>query len=105
MEKRTNNSSIDPNSLKEANKTFKKGESSLKTGLFKWSPDYLEASLHFEKAAKQYKVLGAKPQAVEAYLKWSSCFEKLNENYGTAEGLVEAAFLESDRQKSIEYLH
>jgi hypothetical protein len=29
----------------------------------------------------------------------------MNENYGAAEGLVEAAYLERDRQKSMMYLH
>jgi hypothetical protein len=29
--------------LKEAEKAYKKGENAIKTGLFKWSPNYLEA--------------------------------------------------------------
>jgi len=41
--------------LAEADKAMKKGDSSLKTGLFKWSPNYLEASMQYEKAAKIYK--------------------------------------------------
>jgi len=61
--------------------------------------------MYFEKAAKAYKNIGEKDKAKEAYLKWSFCCEKQNENYGAAEGLVEAAFLEKDRQKSLDYLH
>lgn len=32
------------------------------------------------------------------------CSEKINELYGAAEGLAEAAFFETDKQKSFEYL-
>ncbi len=41
--------------IKEAEKVFKKGEKALKTGLFKWSANHLEASICFEKAGKPYK--------------------------------------------------
>ena len=41
--------------IKEANKAFKKGDNALKTGLFKWSANHLEASIYFEKAGKLYK--------------------------------------------------
>jgi tetratricopeptide (TPR) repeat protein len=47
-------------SLAEADKALKKGDSALKTGLFKWTPNYLEASMHYEKAAKAYKQFGDK---------------------------------------------
>lgn len=77
----------------------------MKTSLFKWSVDHAEAAMYFEKAAKKFKQLGERPKAVEAFLKWSSSSEHINENYGAAEGLVEAAFLEKDKKKSIEYLH
>ena len=87
--------------IKEANKAFKKGENALKTGLFKWSANHLEASIYFEKAGKLYKQLGEKQQAIDSFLRWSACCEQLNENYGSAEGLVEAASLEKDRQKSL----
>ena len=40
--------------IKDAEKAFKNGEKSLKTGLFKWSPNHLEASMYFEKAAKLF---------------------------------------------------
>lgn len=87
----------DPATLKEAEKNLKKADAALKTGLFKWSVDYLEGSMYYEKAAKLFKQAGDKERAKEAYLKWSFCCEKENENYGAAEGLVEAAFLEKSK--------
>jgi hypothetical protein len=46
--------------IKDAEKAFKSGEKSLKTGLFKWSANHLEASMYFEKAAKLFQQLGEK---------------------------------------------
>lgn len=48
----------------EADKNFKDGEKALKTGLLKWSPDYLEGAMYFEKAAKLYKTIGDKEKAL-----------------------------------------
>lgn len=98
MEKRSNLSK------EEADKEFKKGEAAIKTGVFKWSADYMEGTSHFEKAAKAYKNLGEKKKAIKAYLNYSLCSEKQNEFYGAAEGLAEAAFLETDKSQSREYL-
>ena len=92
-------------SLAEAEKAYKKGESALKTGLFKWSPDYLGASMHFDKASKGFKEAGERQKALKAFLKLSECSEKLNENWSVGESLVQAASLESDRTKSLQYLH
>jgi hypothetical protein len=61
--------------------------------------------MYFEKAAKKFKQIGEKNRAVDSFLRWSACCEQMNENYGAAEGLVESAFLEKDKQKSIQYLH
>lgn len=60
--------------------------------------------MYFQQAAKGYKALGLKNQAREAYLKFSFCSEKINEFFGAAEGLAEAAFFEDDKKKSYEYL-
>ena len=87
--------------MKEAEKAFKKGEASLKTGMFKWSANFSEGQIYFEKAAKAYKQLGDKQRAAEAFLRYSACCEALNENYGAADGLVQAAQLETDRSKAI----
>ena len=43
------------NSVEEADKNFKAGKKALKTGLFQWSPNYLEGAMHFERASKLYK--------------------------------------------------
>ncbi len=77
--------------IKEAEKAFKKGEASLKTGLFKWSAKFDEGQMYFEQAAKAFKQAGDKSRAIEAYLRYSACCEALNEMYGAADGLVEAA--------------
>jgi tetratricopeptide (TPR) repeat protein len=41
--------------VKAADEAMKAGKSELKTGLFKWSPNYVQAAINFEKAAKLYK--------------------------------------------------
>ena len=41
---------------------------------------------------------------MQAFLKYSFCSEKINEFYGAAEGLAEAAFFEKDKRKSFELL-
>jgi Soluble NSF attachment protein, SNAP len=76
----------------------------LKTGLFKWSPNYVQAAIHYEKAAKLYKQAGNKANAIDAYLQFSKCSEQSNELLGAAEGLNEAAFLTDDRKKSLQWL-
>ena len=60
--------------------------------------------MHFEKAAKLYKQIGAKKQAIEAYLQYSKCSETANELLGAAEGLNEAAFLTDDRKQAVQWL-
>ena len=87
--------------LKDAEKAFKKGEAALKTGLFKWSAKFDEGQMYFEQAAKGFKQAGEKPRAIEAYLRYSACCESLNEMYGAAEGLVEAASMEKDKERAI----
>lgn len=91
-------------SLKEAEKTFKEANKCMKTGLFKWNPDYLEGATLFERAAKLFKQHGVKDKAITAFLKYSLCSEKINSFYGAGEGLTEAAFLEDDKKQSFVYL-
>ncbi|CDW78605.1 gamma-soluble nsf attachment protein [Stylonychia lemnae] len=92
------------NPIKEADDAFKKGEKAIKTGLLKWSADFAEGAMYFQQAAKAYKQLGEKDKAMQAYLKYSQCSEKINEFYGAAEGLAEAALFEKDKRKSFELL-
>lgn len=82
-------------------KAFKKGKKALSTGLFKWSPDYLEGAVNFEKAAKSFTATGLDLKAQEAWLEYSKCSEQSNEMTGAAEGLQEAAFLGKDYDQSI----
>lgn len=42
--------------MDDPSKMYKKGQEALSTGLFKWSKDYLDAALYFDKAAKAYKL-------------------------------------------------
>lgn len=42
------------NAVREADNELKKARSALKTGMFKWSPDYISASTHYENAAKLF---------------------------------------------------
>ena len=90
--------------IKDAEKAFQKGEKALKTGLFKWSANPTEGSMYFEQAAKLFKQLGEKQRALDSYLRYSACCESINEMYGAADGLVEAASFEKDRKKSLMYL-
>ena len=77
-------------------KAFKKGKKAITTSLFKWSADYLEGSIQFEKAAKSFKVSGMEDRAKEAWLLYADCCEKNSEMNGAAEGFQEAAFLTAD---------
>lgn len=70
----------------------------------KWSADHVEGAMYYQQAAKLYKTLGDKPKALQAWLKYSQCSEKIDELYGAAEGLAEAAFCEKSKQQSFEYL-
>ena len=68
-------------------KAFKKGKKAIATGFFKWSPDYLEGAVFFEKAAKSFAATGLDVKAQEAWLEYSKCSEHSNEMTGAAEGL------------------
>ncbi len=67
-------------------KAFKKGQKAITTGLFKWSADYLEGSMQFEKAAKSFALTGLESRAKEAWLMYADCCEKNSEMNGAAEG-------------------
>ena len=89
---------------KEAEKLFQKGQKALKTSLFQWSPDYMNGSIYFSKAAKLFKASRHNQQAIEAYLAYSDCSFKMDETTGAAEGVSEAAFLSSDYEQSVNWL-
>ena len=79
---------------KEADEEYKKGKAAIKTGLFKWSQDHLGASLFFESAAKLYKEIKNDVMAIDAYLKYAECSEKIDSVASAADGYTQAAFLE-----------
>ena len=47
----------------EGEKAFKKGKKAITTGFFKWSADYFEGSMQFEKAAKSFVAHGLEMRA------------------------------------------
>ena len=51
-----------------------------------------------------FKDCGDKDKAVQAYMKYSLCSDKINELYGVADGLIKAAFCERDKKKSFKLL-
>ena len=90
----------DPNGEKH----FKKGQKAITTGLFKWSADFLQGCVEFEKAAKSFTASGLDHRAMEAWLQYSKCSEGSDEMTGAAEGLQEAAFLCKDYDQAIQWL-
>ena len=56
---------------KEADSQLKKGNKALATGLLKWHPDHLGASLHFESAANAFKEIGNDIMAKDALIKYA----------------------------------
>ena len=91
-------------STKEAEKYYKKGQASLKTGLFQWSPNYNEGLMHYEKAAKLFKEGSHDARAIDAHLQAADCAEKGNECLLCAENLASAAQLSDDCQQQISLL-
>jgi len=85
-------------------KAFKKGKKAITTSLFKWSADFYEGSVQFEKAAKSFAAHGLDERAQEAWLQYSDCCEKSDEMTGAAEGLQEAAFCCKNYDLSVQLL-
>lgn len=69
------NSNRNDKKQKEADAQFKKGKKALSTGLLKWNPDHLGASLHFESAAKLFKELGDEEKAKDSYIQYAVASE------------------------------
>jgi hypothetical protein len=62
--------------IKKAQDYLKQANYALKTGVFKWSKDYGEASFKFEQAAKVFKEIGEEKQAAEAFINFAKCSEE-----------------------------
>jgi len=69
----------------EATKLMKAGESSLKTGIFKWKPNYLEATPKFMEASTLFENAEDYVNALKCYEKLALCSEKQEELSGAAE--------------------
>ena len=85
---------------KEADSQLKKGNKALATGLLKWHPDHLGASLHFESAAKAFKEIGNDIMAKDALITYAVSSEQVDSLSCAADGYTQAAFLENDANKS-----
>lgn len=70
---------------KDAVKLMKAGESSLKTGIFKWKPNYLEALPKFLQAATLFENAGDYTNALKCYERLAMCQEKQEELSGAAD--------------------
>ena len=88
------------NKKAEADKQYKKGQKALQTNLFKWSKDNLGASIYFETAGKLYKEIGDIKNSRESFIKYAECSEASQLLSGAADGYTQAAFLESEINKS-----
>ena len=58
---------------------YKKGLKCIKTGLFKWKPDFASAAIHFEAAVKAYEQSRDVEGAINAYEQLGSANEQMNE--------------------------
>jgi gamma-soluble NSF attachment protein len=65
--------------MADADSEYKKGLKCVKTGLFKWKPDYAGAAIHFEAAAKAYEQARNPEGAANAYEKLAETNEFMNE--------------------------
>ena len=80
-------------SFQECEKTFKRGESALKTSFFslKFSPDYLSAASYFQEAAKGFLELKYFDKSIESYVKAIECNKKQHDSWSEAQNYEEIA--------------
>jgi tetratricopeptide (TPR) repeat protein len=76
----------------EGDKLFEKGDSYTKRTFTRWSPDWGEASVHFEKAATKYRAAGQTYQArlARALIRAAEAYENLNSLNSSAKCLTQA---------------
>lgn len=77
----------------DAEKSFQKGLSELKTSVFKlkFNPDYLSAVPAFEKAAKLFEENKDYQSAIKSYLKALECNKKLLESWAEGQNFLKIA--------------
>ncbi len=84
---------------KKATEKMKSGESSLKTHIFKWSPNYLEGRTRFMEAASLFESIGDYQQASKCHEKIALCCEKTDDLSGAAEAYQKIGFLTLQHKK------
>uniref|UniRef100_H2YEB5 Gamma-soluble NSF attachment protein n=1 Tax=Ciona savignyi TaxID=51511 RepID=H2YEB5_CIOSA len=77
----------------EADNLFKEGEKHLKTGFFKWRPDFDSAADCFQKSALGYKKAKNREMAVSAYLKVADCHYKNGSRFHSGKAHEEAGLV------------
>jgi len=90
---------------KKAAELMKNGESSLKTHLFKWDPNYLEAIPRFMDAAPLFENVGDFTSAIKCYEKLALCYEKTDDYHGAADALQKIGFLTLKHKKDPKTAH
>ena len=84
---------------KQATKLMKSGESSLKTGIFKWKPNYDEALMKFMEASSLFENCQDYVNALKCYEKLALCYEKTEELSGAAEAYEKMGMIYLKYQK------
>ena len=84
---------------KKATQLMKSAESSLKTHLFKWSPNFLEALPKFMEASSLFENIGDYTQAIKCYERLSLCYEKQEDLYGAADAYQKIGFIILQQKK------
>ena len=82
--------------LTQALDHMKEAEKALKTGFFKWNPDYDTAASEYTKAATCFKLGNAAEKCKQAYIKAADVQEKLGSLFHSAKLLTQAAGVASD---------
>jgi len=72
--------------IQDCDKAFKNGEKALKTSFFtfKFSPDYLSASINFVEAGKGFYELKQFDSSLNAYIRAIECHKKTNDSWEEA---------------------
>ncbi len=93
---------------KKAIELMKSGESSLKTHIFKWNPNYLEATPKFMEASSMLENVGEYARAITCYEKLALCYEKQDDLFGAADSYQKIAFIilmqRKDPETAYQYL-
>lgn len=93
--------------MEGAAKFEKKGDEALKTGVLKWSKDYVSAAMNYDQAAQQYRNAALFDKAINVYEKLAEVNDKLNDSWAKArcfESIIDCMFLRDKEAIDIERL-